>query len=172
MTQAEKDRLREINRQIEILQAEKAALNPYAGLKDMSNKAFGEKWSENWICSKCPNLTKNNGSGHDLRSANGKLWEVKSSRLPALQITFNQCHPYECDYFLFVLYDTVEGEEIIYLVPSEDIKNKFCYSRQHEHSASKEEADCISIGYNKTNKNLLETEYRVLNWEALNSLAQ
>ena len=58
------------------------------------------------------------------------------------------------------------------MVPSKDIKNKFCYSRQHGHSTSKEEADCISIGYNKTNKNLLETEYRVLNWEALNSLAQ
>ena len=171
MTNAEKARLREINEQIAVLMKEKAALNPYAGLKDMSPKQFGERWSESWIRSKCSNLTKQNGSGHDLLAANGELWEVKSSRLPCKEITFNQCHPYECNRFLFVLYDTENGDETIYLVPAEDIKEKFCYSRQHGHAASKEEADCVSVGYGKTNKKILEDNYKVNGWEALNALA-
>ena len=171
MTNAEKTRLQEINEQIAILMKEKAALNPYAGLKDMSPKKFGEQWSESWIRSKCPNLTKNNGSGHDLLAANGELWEVKSSRLPCKEITFNQCHPYECNRFLFVLYDTESGNELIYLVPAEDIKKKFHYSRQHGHGVSKEDADCVSVRYGSTNKKLLENLYRVDSWEALNVLA-
>ena len=172
MTEAQKIRIAEINTQIAVLQAEKAALNPYAGLKDMSPKKFGEQWSESWIRSQCSNLTQNNGSGHDLLAANGELWEVKSSRLPCGEITFNQCHPYECDRFLFVLYDTMTGDETIYLVPAADIKAKFCYSRQHGHGTCKEDADCISVGYGKTNRELLEKNYKVESWEALNLLAQ
>lgn len=171
MTNAEKTRLQEINEQIAILMKEKATLNPYAGLKDMSIKKFGEQWSESWIRSKCPNLTKNNGSGHDLLAANGELWEVKSSRLPCKKITFNQCHPYECNRFLFVLYDTENASELIYLVPAEDIKKKFKYSRQHGHGVSKEDADCVLVHYEGTNKRLLEDLYKVDGWEALNALA-
>ena len=171
MTIAEKARLKEINEQIAILMKEKASLNPYAALKDMSPKKFGEQWSENWIRSKCSNLTKYNGSGHDMKAANGELWEVKSSRLPCKEITFNQCHPYECNRFLFVLYDTVNGDETIYLVPAEDIKKKFSYSRQHGHGVSKEEADCVSVGYGASNKKILEANYKVNGWEALNALA-
>ena len=171
MTIAEKARLKEIDEQIAILMKEKASLNPYAALKDMSPKKFGEQWSEDWIRSKCSNLTKYNGSGHDMKAANGELWEVKSSRLPCKEITFNQCHPYECNRFLFVLYDTVNGDETIYLVPAEDIKKKFSYSRQHGHDVSKEEADCISVGYGVSNKKILEANYKVNGWEALNALA-
>lgn len=172
MTEVQKNRLAEIDAQITALQAEKAMLNPYAGLKDMSPKKFGEQWSETWIRSKCSNLTQDNGSGHDLLAANGELWEVKSSRLPCKEITFNQCHPYECNRFLFVLYDTVNGSETIYLVPAVDIKAKFCYARQHGHGTCKEDADCISVGYGKTNRELLENNYKVESWEALNLLAQ
>ena len=88
-----------------------------------------------------------------------------------MSITFNQCHPYECDKFLFVLYDTIEGEVIIYLVPSKDIKEKFHYSRQHTHAAAKEDADCISITYSVANRKILEENYRVKDFEELNRLA-
>lgn len=171
MTNAEKIRLQEINEQIAILMKEKAALNPYAGLKDMSIKKFGEQWSESWIRSKCSNLTKNNGSGHDLLAANGELWEVKSSRLPCKKICFNQCHPDECNRFLWVLYDTENGNELIYLVPAEDIKKKFNYSRQHSHKNSKEDTDCVLVQYAGANKKLLEDFYKVDSWEDLNALA-
>ena len=171
MTNAEKARLREINEQIAVLMKEKAALNPYAGLKDMSNQEFGQGWSENWIRSKCSNLTKYNGSGHDLLAINGELWEVKSSRLPCKKTAFNQCHPYRCNRFLFVVYDTENGEETIYLVPAEDIKKKFHYYCQHSYEVSKEETDCVIVPYNTFNKKILEGNYKVNGWEALNALA-
>lgn len=44
-----KTRIQEIKEQIEALKAELVILNPYAGLKEMSNKKFGEEWSESWI---------------------------------------------------------------------------------------------------------------------------
>ena len=49
--------------------------------------------------------------------------EVKSARLPLKTITYNQCHPYECEYFLFVNYDTENGGEEIFFIPSKDIIN-------------------------------------------------
>lgn len=171
MTLAQKARLAEIDAQIAALQKEKEQINPFANLKSLSNKAFGEGWSEPYIVSQCSNLIQDNGSGHDLCTAAGEQWEIKSSRLPCVSITFNQCHPYECDKFLFVLYDTIEGEVIIYLVPSKDIKEKFHYSRQHTHTAAKEDADCISITYSVANRKILEENYRVKDFEELNRLA-
>lgn len=171
MTSAQKARLAEIDVQIAALQKEKEQINPFANLKSLSNKAFGEGWSEPYIVSQCSNLIQAHGSGHDLCTAAGEQWEVKSSRLPCESITFNQCHPYECDKFLFILYDTIEGEAIIYLVPSKDIKEKFRYSRQHIHMVAKEDADCISIFYSVANKKILEENYRVKDFEELNRLA-
>ena len=167
MTSAQKARLAEIDAQIAALQKEKEQINPFANLKSLSNKAFGEGWSEPYIVSQCSNLIQDNGSGHDLCTAAGE----QSSRLPCMSITFNQCHPCECDKFLFVLYDTIEGEVIIYLVPSKDIKEKFHYSRQHTHTAAKEDADCISITYSVANRKILEENYRVKDFEELNRLA-
>lgn len=171
MTAEQKARLIEINKQIQALQKERELINPFANLKALPNKAFGEGWSEPYIVNQCPNLMRDNGRGHDLQAITGELWEVKSSRLPCASITFNQCHPYECDKFLFVLYNTLEGEVIIYLVPSKDIKERFSYSRQHTHISSNEEADCISVRYSGDNKKLLEEYYRVKDFEELNRLA-
>lgn len=171
MTSAQKARLAEIDRQIAALQKEKEQINPFANLKALSNKAFGEGWSEPYIINQCSNLIQDNGNGHDLGTAAGEQWELKSSHLPCVNITFNQCHPYECDKFLFILYDTIEGEVIIYLVPSKDIKKNFHYSRQHTHTAAKEDADCVSIAYSVVNKKILEENYRVKDFEELNRLA-
>ena len=164
-----KERIAEIRKQIASLKAEMETLNPYANLKELSNKSFGEQWSEPYICSKCPSFEKKDQKGWDLWSeALGKV-EVKSCRLPC-EITFNQCHPYDCDYFLFVEYDTEDPAEYIFLVPSKDFFS-FSHTTQHERK-SKEEAECFSMsGSSKHNKELLEN-YRVVSWEALEKLAK
>ena len=51
MTSAQKARLAEIDAQIAALQKEKEQINPFANLKALSNKAFGEGWSEPYIIS-------------------------------------------------------------------------------------------------------------------------
>lgn len=84
----------EIDKKIEALMARKLELNPFAELKSMSNKQFGEQWSESYIREKCPNLIKNNGRGHDVITMNGEKWEIKSIRLPCKNTAFNQCHPF------------------------------------------------------------------------------
>ena len=61
--------------------------------------------------------------------------EVKSARLPLKTITYNQCHPYECEYFLFVNYDTENGGEEIFFVPSKDIINEQLFSKSKHHPA-------------------------------------
>ena len=167
-----KERIIEIRKQIAELEKELITLNPYAGLKSLSIKAFGEEWSEPWILQHCPNFTRDNGRGHDFYSEKLGRVEVKSARLPLKQITFNQIHPYDCDYFLFVLYDTEEGGETIYLVSSKDIidKTKFSLSIQHQRVENKEEANCFTMGMTKKNKAALEN-YKVANWEELDGKA-
>lgn len=104
----------EIDKKIEALMARKLELNPFANLKAMSNKQFGEQWSESYIREKCPNLIKNNGRGHDVITMNGEKWEIKSIRLPCKSTAFNQCHPFDCDKFL--LWDMiVKLERFIYI---------------------------------------------------------
>ena len=164
------EKYNEIIAEIDRLNQELESLNPYAHLKGLSNKAFGEGWSEPWILSKCPNLSKDNGAGHDIWSDKLGRIEVKSVRLPVKAWTLNQVHPYDCDYFLFVFYDTIEGTEEIYLVPAGDIKAKFSYSAQHERGA-KGDAKCISVTGTKKNKALLDAEYKIESWEALNNLS-
>ena len=170
MNAIQKNRIAEIDRLIAELKAEKESLNPYANLKDLSNKSFGEAWSEPFIISRCPSFIQKDEKGWDLWSnALGRV-EVKSSRLPCKQITFNQCHPKDCDYFLFVLYDTEEGEETIYLVPAADFY-KFSITVQHSRE-SKEEASCFSMsGSSAGNKKKLQ-EYKIASWQALENLAK
>ena len=172
MENTNRTRILEIKAQMELLKAELFALNPYAGLKEMSNKEFGEGWSESWILQHCPALKKDNGRGHDVYGEKlGKI-EIKSTRLPCKQITFNQIHPYDCDYFLFVLYNTEDGTEEIFLVPSEDIidNNKFSISVQHQRVDENEKANCFTMGMTKKNKATLE-HYRIISWEELNGKA-
>lgn len=164
-----KERIAEIDRLIKELLTEKENLNPYANLKAMSNKVFGESWSEEFICSKCPGFERRDEKGWDLYSNGLGRVEVKSTRLPCKQITFNQCHPYDCDYFLFVEYDTEDIAEHIFLVPANKFFD-FGVSVQHSR-ADKEEAECFTLsGSSKKNKELLE-QYRVANWECLQKLA-
>lgn len=167
-----KTRIQEIKEQIEALKAELVILNPYAGLKEMSNKKFGEEWSESWILQHCPSLKKDNGRGHDIFGENLGRVEVKSTRLPCKQITFNQIHPYDCDYFLFVLYDTENATEEIFLVPSSDIidTQKFSLTIQHQRVDNKEMANCFTMTMTKKNKTSLEA-YRLASWEELNGKA-
>lgn len=169
MNEQIRKRIQEIDELIALLKAEKESLNPYGNLKDMGNKFFGETWSEQYICSKVPVFERKDEKGWDLLSpVLGKV-EVKSSRLPCGQITFNQCHPYECDYFLFVEYDTEEIVEHLFLVPAKDF-SLFKSTPQHTRNA-KGEAECFSMsGSTKGNKALLEN-YRVKNWQELAVLA-
>jgi hypothetical protein len=164
-----KEQIAELDKQIEILKAKKLALNPFANLKDLGNKNFGEQWSEPYICSKCPSFEQKDEKGWDLWSNKLGKVEVKSSRLPCGQITFNQCHPYDCDYFLFVEYDTEYADVHIFLVPSKDFF-QFGVSVQHTR-ANREEAECFTLsGSTRKNVTLLE-RYRVASWEELEKLA-
>ena len=144
-------------------------VNPFATLKSLSNKKFGEEWSENYVRAHTPNLIRDNGTGHDALTKSGEKWEIKSARLPQKDICFNQCHLGGCDKFLFVLYNCETGEEQIYLVPAIDIRKNFHYSAQHIREG-KETAECVSIKYNG-NKEVLENHYRIANWEELNKMA-
>ena len=165
------ERICEIKKQIEQLKQELFELNPYAGLKEMSNKVFGEEWSESHIIQNCPNLTRVDGKGYDLYSQRLGRIEVKSSRLPCKQITFNQVHPYDCDYFLFALYETEEGYARLYLVPSKDLLNEtlFSMSGQHERPEAGKYT-CFSMQAN-TKKNSKTLENYRITWEELNGKA-
>lgn len=161
----------EIDKKIEALMARKLELNPFANLKAMSNKQFGEQWSESYIREKCPNLIKNNGRGHDVITMNGEKWEIKSIRLPCKNTAFNQCHPFDCDKFLFVGYDCETGEVYLYLVPSNEIKENLNYSAQHSYGKEKEEADCIMVPFSQTNQRKLQEKYLISDFSILNNLA-
>lgn len=170
VTTVEKNRLIEIDNLIAQLMAERETINPYANLKSISNKEFGEAWSEPEIIRHCPSFCRVDEKGWDLWSESLGRVEVKSSRLPCKQITFNQCHPKDCDYFLFVLYDTVEGEAYKYLVPAKRFFD-FSITVQHERK-TKEEASCFSMsGSSKTNKEKL-AEFFISSWEDLEKLAK
>lgn len=170
MNNVQKARIAEINALIEKLMAEREAINPYANLKSISNKEFGEAWSEPEIIKHCPSFEQRDEKGWDLWSkALGRV-EVKSTRLPCQQITFNQCHPRDCDYFLFVLYDTEEAEAIRYLVPAKDFFD-FSVTVQHDRK-SKEEASCFSMSGSSIKNKTKLANYIVPSWEALETLAK
>ena len=164
-----KERIAEIDKQIAMLKAEKEKLNPYANLHDLGNKKFGEEWSESFICDKCQSFKRVDQKGYDLFSDSLGRVEVKSSRLPCRSVTFNQCHPYDCDYFLFVEYDTEEATQHIFLVPSSDF---FLFGVSVQHGRDeKDKASCFTLsGTTAKNKALLEN-YRINSWEDLEKLA-
>lgn len=155
MTAENKKRLAEIDALIAELKAEKEAIHPYANLKDFSNKSFGEAWSEPHILARCPSFERIDAKGYDFYSpALGKV-EVKSCRLPAN--TVNQCHPNDCDWFLFALYDCEEDEDYLYLVPSNDFMD-LNPSAQHDRG----ESGCYNMQiWTKARKKILEEKYRI-----------
>lgn len=145
-------------------------INPYGNLKSLSNKAFGEEWSEPYILSQVPALKKDNSAGHDMFSEKYGRVEVKSTRLPLTQITYNQCHPYECEYFLFVNYDTEKGGEEIFFVPSKDILSESLFSKSKQHSRKEEGCYTVS-GSTKKNKQSL-SQYRFSSFSELNKFLE
>lgn len=170
-------RITEIDIQIAALQEEKARLlgielksNPYMNLKSMANKSFGEGWSEVWVANKCPSLVSDRHPGYDFISKHLGRVELKSTRLPLTKITYNQCHPHDCDYFLFIDYNTQDGTEDIFLLPSANFFD-IHPSIQHERKSAEEGACFSATGCScKRNKVILE-QYRVASWEELEKIA-
>ena len=164
LTQQDKDRIKELDKQIEKLLKEKERINPYSILKILSNKQFGEEWSENLIIEKCSTLSRVDKKGYDLYSKKlGKI-EVKSSRCPLHKTTWNQLHPEDCDYFLFVQYDIENYAENLFLIPSKDILEKFKLSAQHDRNSM----TCFSMG--STRFNLNEIKKYAISWEQLKDI--
>ena len=166
-------RIAEIDIQIAKLQEEKARLlgieleiNPYATLKTMSNKAFGEGWSEPWVASKCPSLIQDRHPGYDLVSEILGRIELKSTRLPLTKITYNQCHPNDCDYFLFIDYNTIDGTENIFLMPSADFQSLHPSQQHGRNDLCYSATGCTCT----RNAEILEN-YRVNGWEELERIA-
>lgn len=162
MTIEEKRRLGEIRVTIAALQEEEKQIiskyNPYYNLKSYSNKKFGEEWAEQYVHSKVSSLEMKRGKGYDFICRLGKI-ELKSSRLPLKQITYNQCRPLDCDCFLFINFDTENGGEEIYFIPSACF-DKLHYSQQH--SRNDETCYCVSA----TNRSTLRP-FLFENWLAL-----
>lgn len=149
--------------QIAHWQAILSRLNPYSNLPMMSNKEFGESWSENYIRSKVPNLQKDNGAGHDMAGKHYKHIEVKSSRIPfSGSWTENQIHPAQADAYLFVWYNCEEGTEEICLIPTARLVAECRLNRQHGDG-------CFSMGSTKQNREVLR-KYMVSSFEALNKM--
>ena len=154
MTKEQKERIIEIDAQIASLMKEKEVINPYANLKSFSNKNFGEAWSEPHILAHCPSFTKVDSKGYDFTSKGLGKVEVKSCRLPAT--TVNQCHPNDCDYFLFALYDCEECEDHLYLVPSKNFMD-FSPIAQHDRG----ESGCYSMSLKTKKRQELLKHYKI-----------
>ena len=163
MTIEQKERIAEINTEIANLYAEIDKINPYAKLVRMSNKEFGEQWSEAYIRSKVPNLNKNNGAGHDMASRKYPNVEVKSSRIVFDgSWTENQIHPAQADAYVFVWYNCDEGTEEICLISTKDMLDKCKLSKQHGDG-------CFSMRSTKHNREVLH-QYMVPSFEDLNRM--
>lgn len=144
--------------------------NPYVDLKSYSNQKFGQGWSEPYVASKCPSfIRENTHTGYDFITAGLGKVELKSTRLPCKSTAYNQCHPYECDYFVFIDYDTENGTEDIYCFPAKDLKGKLAYSKQHNYEGAKEESPCVMVKRSKSNLEKLSS-YKLSGWEALERL--
>ena len=138
-------------------------LNPYSKLPMMSNKEFGETWSEQYIRTKVPNLQKNNGAGHDMRGRHYDNIEVKSSRIPFSGAwTENQLHPDQADAYLFIWYNCDEGTEEICLIPKEKLVTECRLNKQHGEG-------CFSMGSTVQNRRAL-SKYMISSFEVLNEV--
>lgn len=77
-----KKKIESYRQQIALLEAEIEKLNPYGNLKNLSNKAFGEGWSEPYILEHCPSFTRVDAKGYDFTCQN--LARLKSNLLGCL----------------------------------------------------------------------------------------
>ena len=157
-------RLKELDESIAKLQKEKMELNPFANLKSMANKAFGE-WSEEYVVSKVKNIVIRHGVGKDLYSEKLGRIEVKSTR-SVKGITFNQIKPDYSDYHLFVIYDIDNIDTILYLVPNKLFNSELSISKQHNYDG---DGNCYTMRDTKNNLHILE-QYKI-SWEELDAKA-
>ena len=165
LSELEKQKVRDIDEQIQELQNKKIKINPYSCLKTLGNKAFGEEWSESHILERRPKFERIDSKGYDFYNKNLGRIELKSFRIPTKNgSTANQCHPKECDYFLFAFYDIENYEDYLYLVPSNSITQEFSISSQHDRNLI---PTCFSVDFKtKRNKEKLQeykTSYKELN---------
>lgn len=161
MTNSEKMKLETILEKIDALKKEAEKINPYIFWKEKSNKEFGEKCSENYILSVVPNLQKNHGAGHDMRSEHYKTIEVKSCRMTYnSKWTMNQLHPSEADAYLFVWYNCETGTQEICFIPTVDLLKLCKLNLQHGDG-------CYTLSSTIKNKTALKN-YMVSSWKELN----
>lgn len=154
----------ELEKMEQAIKTRKIQLKPFAELKSLSNRAFGEGWSEPYIRAHVPNLEKNNGTGHDMRGRHYKNIEVKSSRLTFQgNWTMNQVHCDDADAFLFVWYNCENGTQEICFIPTEELIANCTRSRQHV----REGKTCCTVGATIKNRKALRN-YMVSSWEELN----
>ena len=155
--------LNELDEMEKIIKTRKLQLNPFAELKSLSNKQFGEDWSEKYILSKVPNLHTNHGAGHDMSGKRYKNIEVKSSRiLFSRDWTMNQIHPDQADAYLFVWYNCSNGTQDICLIPTADLLSKCTRSKQHGNG-------CFTVSSTQNNRAVLR-QYMISSWEDLNEV--
>lgn len=162
-----KKQIDDLNKQIRELQDKKRKINPYSCLKDLSAKKFGEAWSEFHILEQCPNLDRVNSKGYDFYHKNLGRIELKSFRIPAKKgCVANQCHPKECDYFLFAFYDCENYEDYLYLISSYNLIQEFSRSPQHDRNLI---PTCFTINF-KTKENSAKLQKYQLSYKELNKL--
>ena len=153
--------LLEMRKQLQQLKAKMEEINPYEFWHELSNKVFGEDYSENYILSVVPNLEKNHGAGHDMRGKYYYNIEVKSCRMTFHdKWTMNQMHPDKADAYLFVWYDCENGTQEICFIPTEDLLRDCKLNLQHG-------SGCYTLGCTKKNRAALE-KYMIPSWEELN----
>lgn len=161
MTEENKMELEKIMQKIEALKKEAEKINPYIFWHEKTNKEFGEKYSETYILQQVPNLTKNNGAGHDMSGRKYKNIEVKSCRMTSKdKWTMNQIHPEQADAYLFVWYDCNDGTQEICFISTEELLRTCTLHKQHGDG-------CFTLS--KTIKNLESLKkYMLSSWEELN----
>lgn len=155
--------LKELQEMEKKIEAAILKINPYAALWKMSNKQFGETWSEAYVRSHIPNLTKDNGAGHDMKGVHYNHIELKSSRIKFENSwTMNQLHPSQADACIFIWYDIETGTEKFCLIPTKDLLSLCTLNYQHG-------SGCYSLGSTAKNRKVLE-KYMLPSWEALNEV--
>ena len=167
MTELEKKEYYELEKEKERIIQRQIELNPYIIIKNMNGKKFGENWSEKYVRSKVPNLHKNNGKGHDLKSPKYPLIELKSSRVDFEhgKWTMNQIHVQEADAFLFVWYDCNTGEQIISFMTTKQLCDECDRSPQHQADVD----ICCTVSNTERNLKAMK-RHKIASWEKLNEV--
>ena len=130
---------------------------------NFTNQTFGQKFSEPFIRNRTPNLTKYNGTGHDVRGKNYAIGEIKSSQSDFdKDWTLNQVKVNKSDMLIGAWYNARQGTMRISCAPMEEVKK---LRRSPQHSDSKDV--CATLSNNKRNHDFFK-HYEVHSFEELN----